>query len=1501
MRPFCRTIIRIFVVSFAFILVAPATARVETALPDCDVSIGADYWNGCVGEHETIQYKFRGEFHGGLPNGYGEQTYFHVDGSQSGVYNGEFKNGTRHGEGTYLWANGTQYRGTWLNGRPNGSGVASYAEGYIYDGNVVEGFREGFGSLIFPSGNKWFGEWGADLPKNPGFALLRDGIKIFDANLVSTEGQFFIQPVEEEALESFRNNELDQVDILLPGERLLEPNYTDLFNQKGPLSAIAYLQQSLNSQTDVLLQQKILRNILLACLRIGDLNCFAKNFDKNADLIKLSQEAPFDHGWTDNLVSALLSYRELFKGVKEESIPAGWRINETPLDERDEYIAFRATIESRMVLLSGNMDVGLEFQRKALGLTFLGNLRIDASGISVVTYLENEVYLRKSTESLRRFLEACTFSDDKSRLKTFDSDRIYMICNTVYLDEYMYARLLYLAIFSNVLNSEETVMAKEFLHELYQDLDITDDSLLATQKESFYYLLWLESKIVGAGNLSFSPGIFFDEIKTLTKYKNPVPSFSLKSGMEDVIQADGSDAGKLRSSNYDAYNALFTFRAMPVSPAWMDLPLGISNANTRELKSFLKSFLREREPGEFINSIDALLLDAVLWELYTRAPNASEVKEAAYFLIRSENIKRNPLLISLFQRLGQAGDQLEKESLIHTALANANFAKGESDLFYQSVFSRASEDDRAAPSHEFVPNSPYIYDSYLRIIRQARAPKTETHVRDSFSELRLQSELISRWLNEGSTLVFAEATSSLHLSIVLVGDRVNVFISPREKNLEHEHILRSKELLRIDPGDIDRASASFSRLMFGANANFTENTIFLTGPTISNIPVTLLKNPRSDRWLLEDSIIRNYLSLGHAQYVLQGHRSMPTYSYVSFANPSLRDSSNVQSIAQVQELIRGSKSGLSGLAELPETEIESRAISKSIGGKQLIFTQENANIDNLMRIDFDDVSVLNFSTHAVLAGQVDEAFTGALVLSRTFKHNGLLNLSELRNIKGAPGMVFLSACNTGSENTNLDRSEIASIADVFMMKGTRGVLSSFWAVDSNSSVMFLEEVASNISNGIEMAEAVHLAARKLKNELKSTHPATWAAYVPTGYYSSFVGTQISERNSFKRLSDLSSAKNVEIESGGEASSYLAFYDQYQRRNRLFQLADSSHLIEFESPLLAADGYLDLTRSDKGALYIALSSRLNHSVYKVTGREVSDVCSIPRLDGYYLSEVTVSDETITYLFKNTNQDQREGRFSLRRQAREDCSVSVAEIKVLNEFSLPSLIPLNEGKVLLVETDSYRTSPYVDSKLKSDLGFQARCFGGGSKGKFLVLDDSSSTSTSSVFEDIFVINSNRLVNEKVLLQHVSPCEYRSILSFATPDSFNNPEEFNKYGPSSSNSKFLKAINEQFVVAMRVWYVSEADGAMVYVKGFPNNNLAMARADISQVVSDDTWSRFERMHAGVYVARFGHSGNLDSEKGWVPLISDAECQNDFSPMSFFGNPVFRCDSNILTRKLH
>ena len=60
----------------------------------------------------------------------------------------KWRNGKKHGEGTYTYAFGGKYIGSWVDDKKHGKGSSIDAQGNSYEGNYAHGEMEGEGIYI---------------------------------------------------------------------------------------------------------------------------------------------------------------------------------------------------------------------------------------------------------------------------------------------------------------------------------------------------------------------------------------------------------------------------------------------------------------------------------------------------------------------------------------------------------------------------------------------------------------------------------------------------------------------------------------------------------------------------------------------------------------------------------------------------------------------------------------------------------------------------------------------------------------------------------------------------------------------------------------------------------------------------------------------------------------------------------------------------------------------------------------------------------------------------------------------------------------------------------------------------------------------------------------------------------------------------------------------------------------------------------------------------------
>ena len=112
---------------------------------------------------------YRGAMRGASLHGKGEYI------SKSFKYEGEFSEGLKQGEGTYVWENGDKYRGHFAADRPDGKGHYEFANGDTYQGDVQMGVIVGRGSYTTKGGDVFEGSFANGKPNGVGIYRFASG------------------------------------------------------------------------------------------------------------------------------------------------------------------------------------------------------------------------------------------------------------------------------------------------------------------------------------------------------------------------------------------------------------------------------------------------------------------------------------------------------------------------------------------------------------------------------------------------------------------------------------------------------------------------------------------------------------------------------------------------------------------------------------------------------------------------------------------------------------------------------------------------------------------------------------------------------------------------------------------------------------------------------------------------------------------------------------------------------------------------------------------------------------------------------------------------------------------------------------------------------------------------------------------------------------------------------------------------------------------------------
>ena len=98
---------------------------------------------------------WKGACTGGKATGEGRAVWKTARGEDS--YEGGYRQGRKHGQGTAVWLGGRTYSGEWRNGKRHGEGTERSADGSRYEGRWKDGRKHGRGARILPNGKRYEG------------------------------------------------------------------------------------------------------------------------------------------------------------------------------------------------------------------------------------------------------------------------------------------------------------------------------------------------------------------------------------------------------------------------------------------------------------------------------------------------------------------------------------------------------------------------------------------------------------------------------------------------------------------------------------------------------------------------------------------------------------------------------------------------------------------------------------------------------------------------------------------------------------------------------------------------------------------------------------------------------------------------------------------------------------------------------------------------------------------------------------------------------------------------------------------------------------------------------------------------------------------------------------------------------------------------------------------------------------------------------------------------
>jgi CHAT domain-containing protein len=227
----------------------------------------------------------------------------------------------------------------------------------------------------------------------------------------------------------------------------------------------------------------------------------------------------------------------------------------------------------------------------------------------------------------------------------------------------------------------------------------------------------------------------------------------------------------------------------------------------------------------------------------------------------------------------------------------------------------------------------------------------------------------------------------------------------------------------------------------------------------------------------------------------------------AYAGMMLRRSVSLRSNRDISNVCENTRLALMQMPALPDTADEVRAVGASLGAtdpSQIVIGQAFTDESVKDRKDLSDYKVLYFATHGLLPQPSACLPEPALMTSvGVGDSDGLLDASEILDLKLDADLVVLSACDTGGSGGDATTTgmqgggeALGGLTRAVIYAGGRSLIVSHWSVDSVATVRLMTGMFS--AGAPSKAEALGQAQRTLIASEQFSHPYYWAPFTIVG-------------------------------------------------------------------------------------------------------------------------------------------------------------------------------------------------------------------------------------------------------------------------------------------------------------------------------------------------------------------------------------------------------------------
>jgi CHAT domain-containing protein len=203
------------------------------------------------------------------------------------------------------------------------------------------------------------------------------------------------------------------------------------------------------------------------------------------------------------------------------------------------------------------------------------------------------------------------------------------------------------------------------------------------------------------------------------------------------------------------------------------------------------------------------------------------------------------------------------------------------------------------------------------------------------------------------------------------------------------------------------------------------------------------------------------------------------------------------------------RNDLNGFSDLPASTDEVRAAHTALRNESnTLLLGAGATEAAFKRADLARYRVVHLAVHGFADTTHPDRAALALLSDPTAGEDGLLQSSEIVQLRFNAELVILSACDTAVGPLQ-GQEGIATLSRAFLLAGARNVVSTLWSIDDTASLFLIEQFYKHLATRQPAAQALTAAKRDVLRQFgRKALPHHWAGFTFEGVSERAISTDL---------------------------------------------------------------------------------------------------------------------------------------------------------------------------------------------------------------------------------------------------------------------------------------------------------------------------------------------------------------------------------------------------------